>query len=260
MATRRRSLLKTTTNVSSGSASVCTSTSSKMLQSPSHQQCSGELPNIFTQMDEFTKKDSPVRHLDGSDGGGNMASANSSPKRLRPSGNANSLSETLISNLHSVLSLPSSMRQFANALTSNSAADKVSNDMCQSLPVSLDCGGSSSIVDDNKNCISRRNSCSSVDVTTEGDEVPLKKVKLLDACDTNEDTLESVTEQYCFDRLKDMRILTVASDELLTELFFLQNGGNLMDYFSWKKRPNTLLACYLCSERLESDPEMAQVC
>lgn len=52
-----------------------------------------------------------------------------------------------------------------------------------------------------------------------------------------------------------MRKLRELYPELLTELFFLQNGGNLMDYFSWKKRPNTLLACYLRSEQLDSEEE-----
>ena len=50
-----------------------------------------------------------------------------------------------------------------------------------------------------------------------------------------------------------LRPLHDAYQEDLTELFFLQNGGNLMDYFSWKKRPNTLLACYLRSESIDDD-------
>jgi E1A-binding protein p400 len=43
--------------------------------------------------------------------------------------------------------------------------------------------------------------------------------------------------------------------EHLTELFFLQNGGNLMDYHQWKKRSPAQLNQFLRSGALDSDDE-----
>lgn len=43
--------------------------------------------------------------------------------------------------------------------------------------------------------------------------------------------------------------------ENLTEMFFLQNGGNLMDYHVWKKRPTPQLVSFLKSGNLDSDDE-----
>ena len=44
--------------------------------------------------------------------------------------------------------------------------------------------------------------------------------------------------------------------EKLQELFFLQNGGNLMDYPQWKKRPNPQLLAFLNGNRLDDDVSM----
>ncbi|CAH1801795.1 unnamed protein product, partial [Owenia fusiformis] len=43
--------------------------------------------------------------------------------------------------------------------------------------------------------------------------------------------------------------------ENLTELFFLQNGGNYMDYIAWKKRPTPQLIAFLKSGQLDGDDE-----
>ncbi|KAK7474437.1 hypothetical protein BaRGS_00034320 [Batillaria attramentaria] len=43
--------------------------------------------------------------------------------------------------------------------------------------------------------------------------------------------------------------------ENLTEVFFLQNGLNLMDYHTWKKRPTPQLVNFLKSGNLDSDEE-----
>lgn len=43
--------------------------------------------------------------------------------------------------------------------------------------------------------------------------------------------------------------------EHLTELFFLQNGWNIMDYLTWKKRPTVQLLNFLKSGNLDSDDE-----
>ena len=41
----------------------------------------------------------------------------------------------------------------------------------------------------------------------------------------------------------------------LTECFFLQNGGQLMDYFLWRKKPTPQLVEFLRSGKLDSDDE-----
>lgn len=41
----------------------------------------------------------------------------------------------------------------------------------------------------------------------------------------------------------------------LTECFFLQNGGGMMDYYAWRKRPTPQLVHFLKSGRLDSDDE-----
>lgn len=39
----------------------------------------------------------------------------------------------------------------------------------------------------------------------------------------------------------------------LQELFFLQNGGNLVDYHGWRKRPNPQLVAFLNASRLDNE-------
>ncbi|WAR02083.1 DOM-like protein [Mya arenaria] len=41
----------------------------------------------------------------------------------------------------------------------------------------------------------------------------------------------------------------------LTECFFLQNGGQMMDYYPWRKKPTPQLVAFLKSGRLDSDDE-----
>ena len=59
---------------------------------------------------------------------------------------------------------------------------------------------------------------------------------------------------YAAERRRALETQRGAYRELVTELFFLQNGGNLSDYEVWRRRPNTLLACYLRSEALSPPP------
>ncbi|XP_022250926.1 helicase domino-like [Limulus polyphemus] len=47
--------------------------------------------------------------------------------------------------------------------------------------------------------------------------------------------------------------------EHLTEFFFLQNGGNMMDYFLWRKRATPQLMAYLKAHVLDSDEEEQKV-
>lgn len=125
------------------------------------------------------------------------------------------------------------------------------------------------VIDDNKNCIAAmmttRPACTRensvvLKIRHEMDscekEVPAKKKRLssegsmASAAQPDEKTVQS-RQLYCADRWNDIRCLNAGYIEHVTELFFLQNGGNLMDYLSWRKRPNKLLACYLNSECLD---------
>lgn len=70
----------------------------------------------------------------------------------------------------------------------------------------------------------------------------------------NKDTfthLSTISESSITKKINQLKIIKSEHQECLTELFFLQNGGNIMDYYTWKKRPNDLLACYLESEKLD---------
>ncbi|KAL3857410.1 hypothetical protein ACJMK2_012085, partial [Sinanodonta woodiana] len=56
-------------------------------------------------------------------------------------------------------------------------------------------------------------------------------------------------------KLKEMSIIKENYIEHLTEFFFLQNGGNVMDYHAWKKRPTPQLVHFLKSGNLDSDDD-----
>ncbi|XP_071849839.1 helicase domino-like isoform X3 [Apostichopus japonicus] len=52
-----------------------------------------------------------------------------------------------------------------------------------------------------------------------------------------------------------LRKINAAYMERLTESFFLQRGGNMMDYLAWKKKvPNATLESYLTKHKLEEKP------
>ena len=67
--------------------------------------------------------------------------------------------------------------------------------------------------------------------------------------------LQSKRKHICDYKLREMACLKESYKENLTELFFLQNGGNLMDFFTWKKRPSVQLIHFLKSGSLDSDDE-----
>jgi len=195
-------------------------------QSPSRNN---DTSNIFVQMNEFSKLESPTK----SELSPPIATM-ASPTRARCSSSTGTLS---ISNLRSVLSLPTSVRHSPSVGKNDSAERLVDGRSCVS------------VVDDNKNCISSENAV--VDCADEIGEIPAKRKKLSEL--NENDVCDRYKQKYCIDQMSSLRLLHNAYEEYLTELFFLQNGGNLMDYFSWKKRPNTLLACYLRSESIDDD-------
>ncbi|XP_045445858.1 helicase domino [Melitaea cinxia] len=71
-----------------------------------------------------------------------------------------------------------------------------------------------------------------VAATERGDEPPCKRMKLLAADDVA--ALRKRVLEYKLLRLKNLR---ERFTEQLSELYFLQAGGNMMDYAAWRKRP-----------------------
>jgi len=185
---------------------------------------SSDTSNIFVQMNEFSRLESPTKNE-------LSPPIAASPTRARCSSSTGAVS---ISSLRTVLSLPTSVRHSPGTAKIDSAERLVDGRNC------------ASVVDDNKNCISPENA--GVDCA---DEIPAKRKKLSELNDN--DVCDRYKQRYCVDRMSSLRLLHRRYQEDVTELFFLQNGGNLMDYFSWKKRPNTLLACYLRSESIDDD-------
>ena len=56
-------------------------------------------------------------------------------------------------------------------------------------------------------------------------------------------------------KLKSLRDLQDSYKEKLAELFFLENGFNMMDFLAWKKRPSATLHNYMTSRKLEEGHE-----
>lgn len=52
-----------------------------------------------------------------------------------------------------------------------------------------------------------------------------------------------------------MRDLKESYYDHLTECFFLQNGGQFMDYYPWRKKPTPQLVHFLKSGQLDSEDE-----
>ena len=88
-------------------------------------------------------------------------------------------------------------------------------------------------------------------------ERPSKRIKLEPQPALSEET-GRFRRLICDTRLKEMAHLKIVYIEHLTELFFLQNGGNIIDYFAWKKRPTMQLLHFLRSGRLDSEEEEEQ--
>ena len=88
-------------------------------------------------------------------------------------------------------------------------------------------------------------------------ERPSKRIKL-----EQQPALSEETGRYrrlvCDTRLMEMAHVKSVYIEHLTELFFLQNGGNIIDYFVWKKRPTMQLLHFLRSGHLDSEEEEEQ--
>ena len=87
------------------------------------------------------------------------------------------------------------------------------------------------------------------------DRPPRKKIKLEQRPPATEE-IAHYRKLICDEKLREMTRIKETYHDHLTELFFLQNGGNLMDYFVWMKKPPSLhLQNMLKSGRLDSDEE-----
>ena len=85
-------------------------------------------------------------------------------------------------------------------------------------------------------------------------ERPRKRVKLEEKPAANQE-VASYRKLICDEKQKLMTEIKENYKEHLTELFFLQNGWNVMDYMTWKKRPTVQLLNFLKSGNLDSDDE-----
>ena len=56
-------------------------------------------------------------------------------------------------------------------------------------------------------------------------------------------------------KLKTLHDLQEGYKERLIELFFLENGHNMMDFIAWKKRPSPTLHNYMMNHKLEGREE-----
>ena len=85
---------------------------------------------------------------------------------------------------------------------------------------------------------------------------PRKKMRLEEKPPPNAE-VASYRKQLVDLKHKQMKELKTEYFENLTEMFFLQNGNNLIDYHTWKKRPTPQLVNFLKSEsgKLDSDEE-----
>ncbi len=85
-------------------------------------------------------------------------------------------------------------------------------------------------------------------------EQPRKRIKLEEKPAASGE-IANYRKLICDEKRREMAKIKVSYKEQLTELFYLQNGGNIMDYFVWKKRPTVHLIDFLRSGKLDSEDE-----
>lgn len=190
---------------------------------------SDSIPNIFSQINEYARLESLTLKT---------CSAHGSPQK---SVEASTICTSVISNLQHVLNL-SNISSRSECIQGTAL---LTDSNCWHKPQLR-------LTDrDHENNQIMSDGVLSLSIMPDDCEVPVKKPKL------SPHGAVSAMGHYSFlyqnDRLRDMKANQESHREHLTELFFLQNGGNLMDYFSWKRRPNNLLACYLFSEKLDNE-------
>jgi E1A-binding protein p400, N-terminal len=87
-----------------------------------------------------------------------------------------------------------------------------------------------------------------------------KRLKLDEGASTSVQ-LHSLTTSDRSERLCNAYTVTAATklaeyDEALAEMFFLENGGNMMDFASWRKKPTQQFLAFAGNRRIESDEDV----
>lgn len=190
---------------------------------------SDSIPNIFSQINEYARLESLTKKTCSSQG--------STQKSVEGS----TIRNSVISNLQHALNL-SNISSRSECIQGTAS---VTDSNCWHKPQLR-------LTDrDHENNQIMSDGGLNLSIMSDDSEVPVKKPKLSPQGAVSE--MGHYSYLYQNSRLRDMRAYQESHREHLTELFFLQNGGNLMDYFSWKRRPNNLLACYLFSEKLDNE-------
>ena len=108
----------------------------------------------------------------------------------------------------------------------------------------------------------------SSELSTETDVQARKRIKLEPPCDVSSLTSSPLFYRTLYVNSREHELLELRSSyqDHITELFFLENSGNLMDYIAWSKRPNIHLSRLLQSASLDStddikaEDEVCDVC
>lgn len=97
----------------------------------------------------------------------------------------------------------------------------------------------------------------SSEASADSDIRACKRIKLDPPCDVSSLSTSPLFYRtlYVNSREQELTELQSSYQDHITELFFLENSGNLMDYVTWSKRPNVHLSCLLQSTSLDNTDE-----
>lgn len=97
----------------------------------------------------------------------------------------------------------------------------------------------------------------SSDLSTDTDVQASKRIKLEPPYDVSSLSSSSLFYRTLYVNSREHELMELRSSyqDHITELLFLENSGNLMDYVAWSKRPNVHLSHLLQSSSLDSTDE-----
>jgi len=97
----------------------------------------------------------------------------------------------------------------------------------------------------------------SSELITDPDVQACKRIKLEPSCNVSSLSSSPLFYQTLYVNSREHELMELHSSyqDHITELFFLENNGNLMDYLAWSKRPNVHLSRLLQSANLDSIDE-----
>jgi len=98
---------------------------------------------------------------------------------------------------------------------------------------------------------------SSSELSTDTEVQACKRIKLEPPYDVSSLSTSPLFYRTLYINSREHELLELRSSyqDHITELFFLENGGNLMDYIAWSKRPNIHLSRLLQSASLDNADE-----